>query len=359
MAEGKYVKVGGAIKLVTAEYVKVGGAIKQVTSNVLKIGGGIKAISVGEQQVYVCEQISDRLYGIDKDQNDLDGWPNYGGSIADPYDVAVDADGYSYWGCSNSVYKYDSDGNEVWENTDHTSPVLAICVDAGGYVYSGDGGGTVRCINSSGVTVWTKAPYVGSVNALAVDYSAGQLYAAYGIGAVGRVYRFLTSNGNGASVYYNANGNVLSVAVDEGTPSLYIGDNDTRPGYEGMLRKISTAGYVYWEQQRGGELYDIHIDHDGNGYFVNGSEEQCVKFDLDDGSSSWTFTPSGGAAHAMRVSVDQFGHVFATYKIAGASVYNKLYRLSPAGAESWNWQPYLTAQLYGVAVPPGIKAAGF
>ena len=349
MAEGKYVKIGGAIKTITGEYTKIGGAIKQGTINAIEIGGAIKQIAVAEKMIFACEQGSDRLYAIDDSHNVVAGWPKYGGTIADPYDVACDDDNNSYWACANNVYKIEADGTIAWTYTGHTVPVTAICVDADGYVYSGDANGNVKKISSAGTLIWTKVPHAGTVHALAVDYSAGQLYAALGIGAAGRIYRFLTVNGNGANIYYNAGVNFFSIAIDEVTPSLYIGDN------AGWLRKISTAGYVYWTVSKGGELYVVRVGHGGYGYCVNGSQGDVEKFSLSDGGQVWNDQPAGTS---RGLAVDQSGHVYSSHGAYGST--NAVIRKNNAsGVEQWTWQPYVNSEWRGVAVSPGIKAAGF
>jgi hypothetical protein len=352
VATGKYAKIGGAIKAIVGEYAKVGGVIVPITVNCPKVGGAIKEITL-EKYIFLCEKFSDRLYGIDDVPAVLDGWPKYGGGIADPDAVAVDGDNNSYWACWPNIYKVAVDGTIVWTNTDFSVPVEAICVDVDGNVYAGDTGGAIRKINSSGTTQWTKQPYTGTVHALALDYSDGQLYAAYGIGAAGRIVRLLTLNGNWANVYYNATKNFFSVAIDEGVPSLYIGDNN------GDLRKISTGGYVYWTVSKGGEIYAVRVGHDGYGYYANGSGRTTAQFVLSTGGDSWSLTPGGGTADAMDVAVDQFGNAYAVYRKAGTSVENVVRKINSAGDEQWTWQPYVSAQWYGVAVTGGIKAAGF
>ena len=292
MGLAKYVKVGGVWKLATTEYVKVAGSWELVTSNYAKVGGDWKAVPIGEKQIWACEQGSDRLYGIDDVPAVLTGWPVSGGGIADPAAVACDDEGNTYWACANYVYKYNLAGTQRWMYAGHTAPVVSICLENRSgvtYIYTGDTGGTVKCMYDAGSAygfVWTKTPYIGTVFGLAVDVVNDQLYAAYGIGAAGRVVRFITSNGNSASVFYDASVNLFSIAIDEGTPSLYIGDNG------GNIRKISTAGYTYWTASKLGEIYSIAADG-SYGYFANGSRGDVEKFTLATGSRVWIDQPAG------------------------------------------------------------------
>jgi hypothetical protein len=350
MALGKYCKVDGVIKAIVGEYTKVGGVIKAGTINAVKVGDAIREISVAEKTIFACEQSSaNRLYALDGDGNIAGGWPVYGGDIAGPYDVACDGDNNSYWACANNVYKINADGAIVWTYTGFTVPVTAICVDVDGNVYAGDSNGNVKKLNSAGSLVWSQVPYVGTIHALAVDYSEGQLYSAYGEGAAGGVYRFLVLNGNGSRVYYNASANMFSIAIDEVTPSLYVGDN------AGNLRKMSTAGYVYWTVVKSGEIYAVRVGHNGYGYYINGSGGKVAQFALSSGSDSWSKLP-GGTSRGL--AVDRSGNVYTSHGPYG-TVDAVIRKHDAAGVEQWAWQPYVNSEWRGVAVSPGIKAAGF
>jgi len=353
MAEGKYTQIGGVIKQITSEYTQIGGVIKQITINALGIAAAIKQVSVGEKQIWACEQGSDRLYGIDDEYALLDGWPVFGGTIADPAAVACDDEGNTYWACANKVYKYNLAGVLQWTYSGHTAPVVSICLQREGstYLYTGDTGGTVkRLIDGGSIAglLWSKTPYIGTAFGLAVDINNNQLYAAYGIGGAGRVVRFITSNGNSASVFYDAGVNIFSIAIDEGTPSLYIGDNG------GHIRKISAAGYVYWDQDKLGEIYTVAADG-SYGYFANGSRGDVGKFALATGTNEWLDQPAGTS---YGVAVDAFGNVYSTHGAYG-SVNAVVRKNNSSGVEQWTWQPYVNSTWKGIAVGPGLKAAGF
>lgn len=355
MATGKWAKIGGAWKPVIAEYTKIGGAWKQVTSNYLKIGGAWKSIPVGAKYLFACEQFSDYLCGLDDTPTDLAGWPKFGGGIVDPNDVAVDNDGNSYWACADGVRKYNLAGTLQWAYTGHAWNVLSVCVDADGYVYSGDFGGIVKKLSPAGAEQWTKTLGTGyAVYALAVDYSAGRLYAGTGAMFDG-VYSIVTLNGNATRIYTCPYGDVAGIGIDESSPtSLYIGTN------AGYLMKISTGGYVYWGS--GGAIstgvYNVRVGHDGYGYCATGVACGIYKFVLSTGSNVWHYVP-GGAACAIGCAVDMFGNVYGSWYIGGTSVLNVVRKINSAGALVWSWQPYVSAQWRGVAVTPGIRAAGF
>jgi hypothetical protein len=277
---GKYVNIGGAIKVISGEYTNIGGAIKPVSVNSMNIGGTIRSIPFAKY-LFACEQFSDYLYGLDDTPTDLwyhsaAAWdsgktysvgelaywsgqtyecilshtnhtppnPTYWKiAIIDPLDVAVDSDGNSYWACAGGVAKLNLAGVIQWFYTGHGTTVYSVCVDADGYVYSGDLLGVVKKLSPSGTVEWTKTLGTNyTVICLAVDHSAGRLYAGTGL-ASDAVYSLVTLNGNATKIYTCPYGDVLGIAVDEGSPtSLYIGTNT------GYLMKISTGGYVYWAQ---------------------------------------------------------------------------------------------------------------
>jgi len=361
MATGKWAKIGGVWKPVIAEYTKIGGAWKQVTSNLVKVSGTWKTIPVGAKYIFACEQFSDYLYGLDDTPTDLAGWPKFGTVLYDPVDVAVDNNGNSFWVGNNAadtagiVLKISLNGTIAWTYTGHTAPCSSVCVDADGYVYTGDTSGVVKKLSPTGVLVWTKT--LGSmyaVSALAVDYSAGRLYAGTAIGA-SSVYSLVTLNGNATRIYTSPYGEVTGIGIDEGSPtSLYIG---TSGGY---LLKISTAGYVYWGS--GGAIstavYNVRVGHDGYGYCATGPACGIYKFNLSTGANTWHYIP-GGTACAIGCAVDMFGNVYGTWYVAGVSVRNIVRKINSAGSLVWSYQPYESAQWRGIAVTPGAKAAGF
>jgi len=60
-----------------------------------------------------------------------------------------------------------------------------------------------------------------------------------------------------------------------------------------------------------------------------------------------------------------FGNVYGTWYTPGTSTSNVIRKVngnlipSDPNFLKWSWQPYVSAQWRGVAVTPGIKAAGF
>jgi len=325
----------------------------------VKIDGEWKEIALEKRRIYVPEQASDRCYCISDKVCDVGvscqadpEWFYTGGGLADPVAAAVDGDANSYWACANNVYKLDADGNLAtgWPYTGHTSPVKSVCVDADGNVYSGGFGGTVKKLNSSGVAQWSRTPGVNySVYGLCVDYSEGRLYAATGWQG-GRVYRLITSNGNYVLVYTN-DADVLSIAIDE-TPKLYIGGN------AGKIRQIDpyTGGVGWTTPVIGASILQVIVGHDGYGYCATGGLGKIRKFILSAGASPWSYE---GGGSAKGCGVDKGGYVYGSFQTPGSSTTNVVSKIDKNGDWVWSWQPYLIAQMYGLAVTPGYKAAGF
>ena len=143
----------------------------------------------------------------------------------------------------------------------------------------------------------------------------------------------------------------LGIAIDEDTPSLYIGTNN------GYLIKSSTGGYYYWGDGGAlpGEIYTVRVGHDGFGYYVNGSQGDVVKFTLATGVNVWKDQPAGTS---RGLAVDAFGNVYSSHGAYG-SVNAVIRKNNSSGVEQWTWQPYINSTWRGVAVSPGIKAAGF
>jgi len=362
MATVKYAKIGGAWKLVVAEHAKVGGAWKLVTSNYVKIGEIWKTVPIGEKSIFVCEQFSDRLYAIDDQPAVITGWPEYGSGIVDPRSVAYDGNnGYSYWACANKVYCMSDAGAIQWIYSGHATTVTAICVDYNGMVYTGDlAGVTKKIVSFPGIgpgysVAWSQT--IGTnyaVYALAVDASTGMLYAGTGY-AKDAVYGCTANIGNWTIRYASTKGDVTGIGIDEDIPSLYVGTGD------GYLMKMGTNGYVYWGGSApipSAQIYAVCIGHDGHGYCATGTRKSIKQFIIATGAGGWEAT-IGGTADAVGCTVDEYGNVYGTFRKAGTSTDNVVRKVNSSGTEAWNWQPYVSAQFYGVAVSPGIKAAGF
>lgn len=135
--------------------------------------------------------------------------------------------------------------------------------------------------------------------------------------------------------------------------------------------KMGTNGYVYWgdgEDNRVGggppgsvQITAVRVGHDGWGYCSTGTLKELIRFQLSNGTLGWR-AAIGGTASAAGCAVDEYGNVYGTFRVAGTSTDNVVRKVNSSGTEQWGgtgWQPYVSAQFYGIAVSPGIKAAGF
>jgi hypothetical protein len=97
------------------------------------------------------------------------------------------------------------------------------------------------------------------------------------------------------------------------------------------------------------------VGHDGYGYYVNGTGRYVGKFTLATGSNAWSDNP---LETARGLAVDRSGNIYTSHGTYG-TVYAVVRRYNADGVEQWTWQPYVNSEWRGVAVSPGIKAAGF
>jgi len=351
MAE-KYVKIGGVWKPALSEHLKIGGVFKNALTNYPKIGGDYKPVGF-EKLLWVCESANDRLYGLNDTPSDLSGWPLYGSSISDPSDVACDQSGNSYWGCGSGVHKYDKAGVEQWIYNTGLLDVISVCAGVDGSVYAGDSAGTVVKLSSSGSLQWAHS-FGSAVYSLALDYPGGSLYVGLGFtkkevhradAGTGSSYRLLT-----VTTY----GDVTGLAVVSGTPDLLIG---TSGGY--LMRWNNSSGYLWGNGGvlgTGQQIETVRAGHDGFIYCTTSLDGTVCKKSFSDGSVQWVYG-SGGVATGL--GVDVFGNVYASWRDPGhSSTANCLRKINKSGVLQWTWRPYLSAQMFGVAVNPGIMAAG-
>jgi len=353
MAEGKYVKIDGAIKQVVGEYTKIGGVIKEITTNAIKIGGDIKSIALADRFFYTGESVNGELYCVSN--QGVEEW-HY--DAADPIVVAVNGNGESYWAVGSTVYKIKVDGTLGWTYTGHTTTIKSIALEnrAGiTYVYTGDFGGTVKCLIDGGTSagvIWSGV--VGTnhaIYALAVDKAADQLIIGTGWEA-DAIWR--TALGEATfSRKYISSADITALAVDMDS-RVYSGDN------AGNYRQLSLDGYVYWTKTRTGGISQIQIGHDGIGYCSVVSEKKILKWPRATGVTTWEYTPSPVTdAYAYGVGVDKGGNVYGLYRNDSAQSGNLIYKISKTGSYVWDWQSYVNVKFYGLAVTPGLKAAGF
>uniref|UniRef100_A0A6H1Z7H8 Uncharacterized protein n=1 Tax=viral metagenome TaxID=1070528 RepID=A0A6H1Z7H8_9ZZZZ len=366
MSPAKYVKIGGVWSPVVAEYVKVGGAWTRATSNYAKVGGAWEHVPVGANFILACEQFSDRCYAIDDTPGVVAGWPY--SAPSNPYVVCYNglsgnfAEGTSYWAVNNVIYALNADGSFKWSYSGFTNTIFSIACSiesAIPYIYAGDYVGNVRKLVDGTVAaglIWNKGglAYGSTIYSLAVDAANGFVYAGTGR-VVNSIYGGLASTGNFTMRYLAPAGvGVITALAVQPSGRLMAGSGN---GYLLSIEQTGT-GYVFWTKNPALEMYAVRVGHDGYGYYAGGASKTVAKFVLAGGTEAWRAT-LGGTASCVNVAPDQFGNVYAAYRVAGTSTDNVLRKLNSNGAEEWSWQPYVAAQFHGIAVSPGIAAAGF
>jgi len=356
MAEGKYVKIGGVIKTITGEYTKIGGAIKQGTINAIDVAG-IKQIALAGALIYSAENVNDEVYRITSA-----GVEDWHADYVDGKKVAVNSDGESYWAVETDVVKLNADGTQAWIYTGHSATIESIAIenDSGiTYIYSGDFTGNVRRLLDGGNTaglMWSvnvDITFEPPVYSLAVDAAGGYVYAGVGWQPLSKgVWRAAVGTGTFVNIYEAAN-DVGALAVDMATPAaVYMGDS------VGNYRKLSANGYVYWTKTLTGSIPSIEIAHNGYGYLTCESEKKVYKFTPSTGVAIWNYTPAL-ASYAYDCAVDASGNVYVVFRNLGGIPGNFIYKVNKNGAFVWRYQSYVNVKFYGMAVTPGLEAAGF
>lgn len=355
MPTGKYCKIGGAIKTIVGEYVKIGGAIKTVTINALKIGGAIKQITLAARFIFTAESVNDELYRL-TDVCAEDWHEDY----ADSTCVCANSDGQSYWGVGNDIKKLDDDGTLLWTYSGWAYPVLSICCENRSgtiYVYFGNSTGGVICVRDDGGSathIWSEnvdITYGPAVYSLAVDTANGLIYAGVGIAAASRgVWRAATATGIFVKIFSSLY-HIFALAVDM-DGFIYSGDSFSK------YNKMNHTGYVYWTKTRGDAIIGIEIAHNGYGYFTCESEKKVCQFTPSTGVTIWEYTP-GLSSYAYQCAVDAGGNVYVVYRYLGGTSGNFIYKVDKNGNYVSRWQSYVNVKFYGIAVTPGLEAAGW
>ena len=355
MSTEKYANIGGVWKSVSEEYANIGGSWKSATTNYANIGGSWKSVPIADRYIFSSESVNDELYRITG--TPAEDW-HY--DLADATIVACNSDGESYWGVGVDVVKLNADGTLAWTFSRYGVLVTSIAVEnrsGVNYVYYGQIDGGVICL-VDGTTiageVWVvnvDVTYTPPVYALAVDAANGYIYAGASIAAASKgVWRAAVSTGTFVKRYASAE-NIISLAVDT-DGRVYSGDS------AGNYRKMSADGYVYWTKTLTGSIVTIEIAHNGFGYLSCESEKKVIKFTLATGVEIWNYSP-GTVSYVYQIAVDSSGNVYAVYRNLASSSANYIYKISKDGAYVWKWQSYVNVKFYGMAVTPGIEAAGY
>ena len=226
----------------------------------------------------------------------------------------------------NTVRKVDSDGNEVWSFTGHTSIVNGVAVDADGNVYSASNDNTVRKIDSSGNEVWSFTGHSSSVTSVAIDADGN----VYSIG-LDDTLRKIDAQGNEVWRVFSTFDVFEGVAVDlDG--NIYVGDLN-------RIYKLDNDGNEVWTYVGDASFNDLAVDSSGNVY---GAAEDNIVVKVDsDGNKVWTFTGHTGWVNGIAVDIE--GNVYS------GSNDNTVRKIDSDGNQVWSFTGH-TNPVYGIAV---------
>ena len=256
--------------------------------------------------------------------------------------VAVDADGYSYVAGGEGVRKVDPDGDEVWTYTQGMSGTMRTVQVAGdGQVYAADSSGNVHRIaqNGSQSLFIEQVTRLGeAVEEITVDAN-GFIYVG---GLDDRVWK-LDTDGEVVWEMTRHTNNVRCVAVD-GRGNVYSGGSDNRLIKTDRWGDHEWTFTGHWDTVNG-----VAVDADG--YVYTASSDGTVRKLSRRGREIWRSTRHSG--HATAVAVDVDGNVFS----GGED--RSVRRLNKDGEQVWSYtRHYWQATIRGIAVAPGIHAAG-
>ena len=241
-----------------------------------------------------------------------------GAAISWPIAIAMDSAGNIYTANinSNNVTKITPDGVVTILGTTGSLP-SDIVVDSSGNVYvSNSGSDDVTKITSSGVSSVFATTGSGPVS-IVMDQS-GNIYTANS-----------TSNNiskitpSGVSTIFATTGSGPNAMVFDASGNMYVANT-----LSSNVSKITPSGVSTIFATTGTFPNDITIDQDGNLYTANQNSNNVTKIT----PSGATTTIGLNITHPMRLKVDSDGNI---YVVSGVNNYDKIIKLSSAGAVSY------------------------
>jgi hypothetical protein len=250
---------------------------------------------------------------------------NYGGNET-AYGVAVDAANNVIvvgYGSNNTMVKYDSNGNKLWDQDVSSNLLVTVATDSSNNIFVGGSGGIAKFGPNGGVALASVNP--GSVQDIAVDSNNNVVV----ITGANNIYKY-NSNLNLLAGPIGSTINPLSVAVD-------TNNNIIVAGYQGSnnpfaVAKFDTNGNLLWANTYdvvgvNDYAYGVTVDPNNNiiATGVSGNEVITIKYSSS-GSQLWAKTYKEGTYYTIGHSVvaDSNGNIF----VAG-------YFFNPPGYGNW------------------------
>lgn len=327
-------------------------SVHEGNTNIAKVYEGSNLVW---QAVTAAEYIfvADEDYTIHKiDKDNTQQWTYNTGNY--PLCVAVDADGYSYfgdgYGMGNELHKLDPNGNyysnENWPYTGHSDEIPAVAVDSNGNIFSGGKDTDLHKINPDGSQAWS-INFNDTVSAVAVGPN-DNVY----VGTVeydNSVYKVDTS-GTIKWEYTGHSSNIADLAVDK-DGYVYTASWDTechKIDVSQAPNDGSTFSATVWEYtglssvSRG--LYSVAVDSNKNAYCGNSakfSDYEVHKLKTDGSGTVWEYTDHSNTINAIQVDVE--GNVYT------GSSGNVVHKIASDGTNLWIYSSP-TGVVHGLAL---------
>jgi hypothetical protein len=291
----------------------------QAASNI----GGVGEYFVGDDNSTTTEVFLDNSTG----------WTNVIPGSNEVRGLASDGDFIYSGSYDDNVRKINiNTGITVWTNTEHTSDVYDVAVDASGNVYSASTDASIKKINPSGSTIWTRADFgVFPVVGICVDLAGNVI-------ACSQDNTWKKYNSSGTLLFTNTESSsiVSSVAVDA-TGDVYSADAI------GVVRKTTSANVPVWNYTTLTGLQGLAVHSNGNVY-VSGTNGQVTKLN-NAGAFQWTVSISSGLA--LNIATDPDENIYVT------SFDNAVYILEPTAGGLIQTYPAGT-QVFSICTRVGL-----